>query len=124
LPTALASRAVRASSLTAASVVGILRQEPGFVPQSFADYARTSIAVGWPMRRKRVVGDFVALNPKRITDGSGGAVAVIALDRLFQQVTQGRLTQYDGPSPKILTVASAGQPLPIGGFGARGPISR
>jgi hypothetical protein len=54
--------------------------------QPFPDDARTLLAVGRPGFRKDIVGDVVALDVERVLDDPSGAVAVISIDCLFEQV--------------------------------------
>src|SRR5271170_4248625 len=72
--------------------------------QPFTDDAGSPIAIRRPVLREAIVDDFIGLYAERLLKYSGGLFAVIALDRLFEQITHRRHSS----SASRLTAGAAG----------------
>jgi hypothetical protein len=54
--------------------------------QPFANDASAALAIVRPTLREAIVDDVVALDAERVVDDPGGAVAIVAVDRLLENV--------------------------------------
>jgi len=64
-----------------------LCQKPRLSLQPLSDDPRPQLAFGWPLFRKAVIHNVVALDAERALYDSGGLLTVAAIDRLLEQIT-------------------------------------
>src|ERR1700758_1854663 len=80
------SSARHAASTSGSAISCSLCQETRFGLQPITDDPRALLAVLGPGPRKAIVGDFVALDTKRVLNDLGGAIAVVGADCTFEKV--------------------------------------
>ena len=66
-----------------------LGQIPRLGLEPLADVPGALLAISRPVLRETVVDDVVALDTERVLDELGGAISVIAVDRLLEQIGHG-----------------------------------
>jgi len=64
--------------------------------EPITDDASAHLAIFWPLFREAVVGNVVALDAERVPNDLGGEVAVVAVDRLLDEVSHARTPSHDG----------------------------
>jgi hypothetical protein len=73
----------------------------GLIPrlglQPLADVPGALLTIGWPFLRKAVVNHVIALDAERVLNDPGGAVAVVAVDRLV--TASDRVVNRPAPRP-------------------------